>query len=144
MNGKIVKSIIGLSLAAVVTATSFVPAYAMAGAPKTPPRDYTGYLLDAHCAAKGVDDETGKINLKLNPEKHTTSCLKIDMCMMSGLGISIKEGKEYKFYAFDKTGSKKADDTIMMMTKRKFGHKIAIKGTLDKTTMTITAIKEAK
>lgn len=142
MNKYIIKSIVGLSMAVTVAVTGIVPAYAMAGAPAA--KNYVGYLADAHCAVKGIDDETGKINLKTNPEKHTTSCLKMKMCMDSGLGIYIKEGKEYKFYKFDKAGSKKADDTIMMMTKRKFGHKIVVKGTIKDKTMTITAVKESK
>jgi hypothetical protein len=108
-------------------------------------KDYVGYLTDKHCWTTGKDDETGKVDVRKNPEKHTTSCLKMEMCMMDGLGIAIKESNgTYKFYKFDKAGSKKADDEIMMKTKRKFGNKIAVKGTVNGDTITITSIKEVQ
>ncbi|MCX8125383.1 MAG: hypothetical protein N3F66_14640, partial [Spirochaetes bacterium] len=102
-------------------------------------------LMDAHCAKTGVDDETGKVKINKNPEKHTTSCLKNDMCMMENLGIMIKQSNgTYKFFKFDKAGSKKADDQVMMKTKRKFGNKRAVKGTIKGDTITISTIKEVK
>ena len=108
-------------------------------------KTYVGYLMDAHCWKKGVDDQTGKINVKKNPEKHTTSCLKIQMCMDEGLGIMVKQSNgKYTFYKFDKAGSKKADDKIMMMTKRKFGNKISVTGILSRTTLKVSSIKEVK
>lgn len=108
-------------------------------------KDYAGYLSDIHCWTKGKDDETGKIDIRKNPEKHTTSCLKMDMCMMDGLGIAMKQSNgTYKIFTFDKNGSKKADEEIMMKTKRKFGNKIAVKGTISGDTITISSIKEVQ
>lgn len=135
------KPLVVLSLIGALAIGSFSQTYAAAASNE---KEFSGYLMDGHCAKTGVDDETGKINLKLYPEKHTTSCLKIDMCMKAGLGIAIKEGKEYKYYKFDKLGSKKADDAIMMKTRRKFGNKIVVKGTIKGDTITISSIKEAK
>lgn len=139
---KKLKTIISLGLTVAFSISLTVTSFA---ATKTTTKDYTGYLMDAHCASKGVDDETGKIKIGKNPEKHTTSCLKNDMCMMESLGMMIKQKDgTYKFYKFDKNGNKKADSEIMMKTKRKFGNKITVKGNLKGDTITVSSIKEAK
>jgi hypothetical protein len=147
LKSKNLKTLIALGLAVAFSLSVTVSSFAATAtpAPKVTAKDYTGYLMDVHCAKTGVDDETGKVNIKKNPEKHTTSCLKIDMCMMEGLGIMIKQkDNTYKFYKFDKAGYKKADDKIMMMTKRKFGNKIAVKGTIKGNSIIISTIKETK
>lgn len=106
-------------------------------------KEYTGYLMDAYCAKKGTDKETGKINVNKNPEKHTTSCMKMDVCMMDDFGISIKQSNgKFKFYKFDKAGSKKAKDQIIMKTKKKLENKIVVKGILSGDTVTISSIKD--
>lgn len=150
-------SLFGITIAFSLSAV--ISGYAMAGMnetvkptpkPTTKPttstvKTYTGYLMDAHCAKKGVDDETGKVNVKKNPEKHTTSCLKTEMCMMEDLGVMVKQSNgTYAFYKFDKAGSKKADKEVMMKTKRKFGNKITVTGTLSGITLKVSSIKEAK
>jgi hypothetical protein len=137
------KSLVSLGIAVVFSISAVISVSAATS--KTTTKPYVGYLMDAHCAKTGVDDETGKVNVKKNPEKHTTSCLKIDMCMMEGLGVMVKQSNgTYKFYKFDKAGNKKADDKIMMMTKRKFGNKISVTGTLSGTTLKVSSIKEVK
>jgi hypothetical protein len=137
------KSLVSLGIAVVFSISAVISVSAATS--KATTKTYVGYLMDAHCAKTGVDDETGKVNVKKNPEKHTTSCLKIDMCMMEGLGVMVKQSNgTYKFYKFDKAGNKKADDKIMMMTKRKFGNKISVTGTLSGTTLKVSSIKEVK
>lgn len=136
---------LGIIVAFSISAVISVSAATLKATPKTTTKTYVGYLMDGHCAKTGVDDETGKINVKKNPEKHTTSCLKIDMCMMEGLGVMVKQSNgTYTYYKFDKAGTKKADDQIMMMTKRKFGNKISVTGTLSGTTLKVSSIKEIK
>ena len=96
--------------------------------------------MDNKCYTRGVDT-TGKVKVKKNPEKHLVSCLSMNDCMASGLGVYTKTGT---FYKFDKKGSKKADDNIMMMTSKKFNLKIAATGTVKGNTMTLTSVKEVK
>lgn len=145
MKSKNLKTVISLGLAVAFSFSLTITSFAATSKPATTTKNYTGYLMDAHCASTGVDDETGKINIGKNPEKHTTSCLKNDMCMMESLGMMIKQKDgTYKFYKFDKNGNKKADSEIMMKTKRKFGNKITVKGTLKGDTITVSSIKETK
>lgn len=140
------KKLIVLGAALAFTISAMIPASAADNhSTMNMEKEYEGYLTDVHCWTKGKDDETGKVDVKKNPEKHTTSCLKMDMCMKDGLGIAIKQGDgTYKFFKFDKAGSKKADDEIMMKTKRKFGNKITVKGTINGDTITISSIKEVQ
>jgi len=147
MKRQILKPLITLSL---VTALSFgtsAGAFALTSSSKAAPaaseKEYVGYLIDAHCNKVGKS-EMGNIEVKKNPEKHQTACLKMKNCMDSGLGLMVKEGKTYKFYSFDKVSSKKADDTVMMKTKKKFNNKVAVKATVKSNVLSISSIKEVK
>lgn len=135
------KTILVFTLSSALLLGSFSAAFAKTTAPAA--KTYSGYLMDVHCGVKGVDT-TGKIDVTKNPQKHLTSCLNMDECMKSGLGISIKDGSAYKFYKFDKKGSKMADDNIMMMTSKKFNVKISATGTMNGNTITLQSVKEAK
>ena len=135
-------SIFALTLSSAIILSTFSTSFANASS--TSSKSYTGYLMDSKCATKGFDDMTSKINIKLYPEKHLTSCLSMKNCMASGLGILIKEGSSYKYYKFDKTGSKMADDNIMMKTSKKSNIKIAITGAIKGNTITLASVKEAK
>lgn len=142
------RSLVTLALAAVFLISSMVftsASTSTATTSKVTTKTFVGYLLDGHCAKTGKDDETGKINVLKNPEKHTLSCLKLEMCMAERLGVMVKQSTgKYVYYKFDSAGSKKADDNIMMMTKKKFAIKVAVTGTLSGTNLKVSSIKESK
>lgn len=128
--------------AALFASTIPAPFARAANAPQT--KTYTGYLVDSYCGAKGFD-QFDKIDVKKNPEKHPTSCLMMDVCMKSGLGISMKlTDGTYKFFKFDSAGSKMADDNIMMMTKKKANVKVIVTGVINGNNIKISSVKEAK
>ena len=130
-----------ISKAPIVATTDPVP---VSKDPAIDSKVFIGYLMDSKCATKGFDDETGKINVKKNPQKHLASCLNMQEWIDSGLWISIKTGSEFKFYKFDKKGNKMADDNIMMMTSRKFNFKIAATGVMKGNVITLASVKDAK
>jgi hypothetical protein len=140
------KTILVFTLSSALLLNSFSLAFAkapMGGSTAAPKgaKTYTGYLMDSKCFTKGLDDETGKINVKKNPQKHLATCLNMQECMDSGLGISVKVGTAYKFYKFDKKGSKMADDNIMMDTTKTFNFKITATGVMNGNTITLASIK---
>jgi hypothetical protein len=135
------KSLISIGIAVFFLMSTLI---SVSAASKTVTKEYTGYLMDAYCAKKGTDKETGKINVNKNPEKHTTSCLKMDVCMKDVLGISIKQSNGiYRFYKFDKAGSKKAKDQIILKSKRKLDNTIVVKGIISGNAITISNIRVA-
>lgn len=145
MKSAFVKSFLVFSLAALFIGSPF-QVFASSGTSSTltkaPETQYTGFLIDSRCGTKGFDD-FHKIDLKKNPENHTTDCMKMKECMGSGLGISLRQADgTYKFFKFDAKSSKLADDQVMMLTKKKADIMVTVKGTLTGDTMTVSSIIE--
>lgn len=137
------KLFLALTLSAALLA-SIIPATLARAATTQQAKTYKGYLMDSYCGAKGYD-QFDKIDVKKSPEKHPTSCLMMDVCMKSGLGVSLKlTDGTYKFYKFDTAGSKMADDNIMMMTKKKTNLQINVTGVLNGNSLKVSSVKEIK
>lgn len=137
------KAVLALTLSSTLLLSS-IPGLSVFAAAKPATQSFTGFLIDSYCGTKGYDP-FHKIDIKKSPEKHLTECLSMDDCMKSGVGISIKQSDgTYKYFKFDKKGSKMADDNIMMMTKKKFNVKIAATGTLNGNVITVASVKEVK
>jgi len=104
-------------------------------------KTFEGYISDVLCGNKGVDASGN--NLKMNPEKHAVSCLKMEPCVASGYGIFVK-GKEgaYTFYKFDKAGSDLAYKEIIQKTKKTDDVLIEVTGELKDGVITVKSITE--
>jgi hypothetical protein len=93
---------------------------AFAQAPASTEGQWTGYITDTHCGAKGAVKD------------HTAAC--VEKCMKSGSKAQIaNEGDKqtYNLDSFDKV-------------KDLMGHKVTVKGTLDEKTHTITVASASK
>jgi opacity protein-like surface antigen len=102
------KKILALSIAACLAAGSAMAAEAVKG-------EWTGYITDTHCAAKGANKD------------HTAGC--VEKCMKGGSHAQIlneADGKLYDLAAFD------------AKVKPLVGKKVTLKGSLDKDSHTIT------
>jgi hypothetical protein len=100
-----------LALAAVLSLAS-APALLAADAPAK--GEWTGYITDGHCGAKGANKD------------HTEAC--VEKCIKSGTKAQIWIDADSKGIDLDNFGKVKA---LM-------GSKVTVKGTLDPATHTIT------
>ena len=118
---------------------------------------YTGYVIDQMCGVVDKDttaqsdekcamvmsDGDDKIDFIKNPEKHTNACNLMPSCSKSGFGISIKQADgNYKYFKFDKAGSKLAKSEIVDKTKKKDNITAQVTGVITKDTIKISKISE--
>ena len=88
---------------------------------------WTGYLMDTACGVPGVGmDGSDVVNA---PWDHTKKCLVA--CEASGFGISVKDGMEYKYVAFDKKGSDLANKDIVKKTMKQDNIAVQVTGCRD-------------
>ena len=102
---------------------------------------FNGFLIDQKCGVPGID--LMGVDISKYPEKHSKECLINPSCVASGYGISIKqENGLYKFYKFDKNGSKRAKEEIVNQTNKNDNFMIMVKGSLSGDVISLSSISE--
>jgi hypothetical protein len=93
----------------------------------------TGNLIDNACASHHVNDK----DFGDRVANHTTSCALMAACKGSGYAVYA----ESKLYKLDDAGSKLAQN-ILEDSKTEKGVRVAVEGTLEGDTITVTKITE--
>ena len=93
----------------------------------------TGYIIDNACAAGRATGDNAADKVK----NHTVKCAQMAKCAESGYAL-YADGKLYKL---DAEGNKKAAE-LLKNTKVERGMQVAVEGTLDGETLTVTKIAE--
>ena len=94
-----------------------------------------GYLIDNACAGAHAKDA----NFGERAKKHSTSCALMPDCEGSGFAV-YSEGKLYKL---DKDGNKSAEE-LLKRTETKNGLQVAVEGTLNGDTISVSKLTEVK
>jgi hypothetical protein len=92
-----------------------------------------GYIIDNACAAGRATGDNAAEKVK----SHTVKCALMPKCAESGYAL-YADGKLYKL---DAEGNKKAAE-LLKNTKVEKGMQVAVEGTLDGETLTVTSISE--
>lgn len=93
----------------------------------------TGYIIDNACAARLAAGDNAAEKVK----NHTVKCAQMPKCAESGYAL-YADGKLYKL---DAEGNKKAAE-LLKNTKVEKGMQVAIEGTVEGDTLTVTTISE--
>ncbi len=93
----------------------------------------TGYIIDNACAAGRATGDNAAEKVK----NHTVKCAQMTKCTESGFAL-YADGKLYKL---DAEGNKKASE-LLKNTKVERGMQVAIEGTVDGETLTVTTMSE--
>lgn len=93
----------------------------------------TGYIIDNACAAGRAAGDNAAEKVK----NHTVKCAQMPKCAESGYAL-YADGKLYKL---DAEGNKKAAE-LLKNTKVEKGMQVAIEGTVEGDTLTVTTISE--
>jgi len=93
----------------------------------------TGYIIDNACAAGRATGDNALEKVK----NHTIKCAQMPKCAESGYAL-YADGKLYKL---DAEGNKKAAE-LLKNTKVEKGMQVAIEGTVEGDTLTVTTISE--
>lgn len=102
--------------------------------------EYSGFLICRSCAESKNGLAMDGVNVLTNPERHTTACLKMQSCVLSGYGIMVKSGNRYDFYPFDKKGSDLAYQQIVCRTAKADHLLVAVNGTIQNGVLTVNTI----
>ena len=93
----------------------------------------TGYIIDNACAAGRATGDNAAEKVK----NHTVKCAQMAKCAESGYAL-YADGKLYKL---DAEGNKKAGE-LLKNTKVEKGMQVAVEGTVEGDTLTVTTISE--
>lgn len=93
----------------------------------------TGYIIDNACAAGRAAGDNAAEKVK----NHTVKCAQMPKCAESGYAL-YADGKLYKL---DAEGNKKAAE-LLKNTKVEKGMQVAVEGTVEGDTLTVTTISE--
>lgn len=93
----------------------------------------TGYIIDNACAAGRATGDNAAEKVK----SHTVKCALMPKCAESGYAL-YADGKLYKL---DAEGNKKASE-LLKNTKVEKGLQVAVEGTVDGDTLTVTSMSE--